>query len=387
MRCTTPLPTLLRLMRLCTTLVTTRQTLPITEHLLFEAKDDALTITATNLETTMIARCPATVRTEGAITLPGKTLLEILRELHGETVEFHHKANGGETLIQSEGSRFHLRGLLPQDFPRPPLDGPPNFVTVEQNALATLLREALPAIGHDHTRFIFNTLRMEWFPTATPTLRCVATDGHRLVQSELQTGQWLVKPSHPTHALLAKSAVQLLLKVFEQESQEPIHISLAPGFMKVTHGRLEILSRLVDGTYPDYQALMPKTLTPCLHFPRKDCIDTIQRIAIMAPTDTPSIDLTARPTGLLAHTQNPQLGEAQELLTATLLREDFNIRLNADYLLDALKSAPSDDLTINMESPLSPLILTNGNPARWMAIIMPIKLPETQSKPAESRRT
>ena len=116
---------------------------------------------------------------------------------------------------------------------------------------------------------------------------------------------------------------------------------------------------------------------------RKDCIDSLARLAIIAPQHAPTIDLNLTTTGLVLQTDNPQLGHAREEISATILREGFTIRLNARYLLDALTTAPADHITLNMETPESPCILTNGNPTRWRAIIMPIRIGETNpTRPA-----
>ena len=375
MRCTIPLPALFHLLRDCVSLIPARTTMPITGHLLLSATDDHITITTTNLETTVIAQCPASVSEAGTVTLPGKKLYEILKELSGEEIRLSHNAKTLATTLECNGSRFQLIGLPPEEFPAMPTHAATPLFTIAQQDLCTLKTETLPSMGHA-TQQALNTLRIEWHPTTIPTIRTVTTDGKRLTQSELTTGTWLKKPTTKGHALLSPCTAQVLHRLLHYTRPDVITVSIADALLIITLPTLQVTTRLVEGRYPNYETLTPTHLSPCLELTRKDCIESLTRLAIMAPPETPAIDLDLNANRLILHTDNPQLGQAREEVSATILREGFKVRPNARFLLDALTTAPTDHITLNMDTPDSPCILTNGNPTRWRAIIMPIRIGE-----------
>jgi DNA polymerase-3 subunit beta len=379
MRCTIPLQPFFHLVRACISLISPWSTTPITKYLLLQAGGEQITLTATNLETTVIAQCPASISEAGTVTLPGKTLFEILKELSGEEITLSHNNKGLETKLHCGGSRVQLIGMPAEEFPSIPAHTATPLFSLPQEHLHRLLNETIHSIGHE-TRNALNTLRIEWHPTSTPTIRLVATNGNRLTQAELTTGNWLTTPQEKGHALLARTTAQLLHRLLRDTNGHILTVGFADALLTLTLPTLQVTTRLVDSSYPDYETFTTRPLSPCLTFMRKACIDSLNRLAIIAPRDTPAIDLDLTTNGLIVRTDNPQLGYAREEVCATILREDFTIRLNAQYLLDALTTAPTDSITLNMDTPHSPCILTNETPGRWKAVIMPIRLHTTHPK-------
>ena len=380
MRCTIPLSTLLPLLRDCINLLAAKPSLPITGHLLLTTHDDHITLTATNLETTIVAQCPASIVEAGTVTLPGKQLYDIVKELSGETIHLQHKPHTLTTTLTCQKSRVQLIGLPPADFPAIPSQHTTPLFSLPHTALDLLLQETLSSAGPLGQQGL-NTIRLEWQPTQMPTIRAVATDGKRLTQSQVSTGTWLTTAPTAGHALLSHKTAQILHRLFQSTKEAIVQIGLAEAVMTLTLPTLQLSTRLIDSPYPQYENLTPAQLTPCLNLMRKDCIDSLGRLTIIAPHDNPAIDLHLTPTGLVLQADNPQLGFAREEICATIRREGFTVRLNARYLLDALITAPADCITLHMDTPHSPCILTNGDRVRWKAIIMPMRREEPAPTP------
>lgn len=372
MRCTIPLPALLHLLRDCISLLTANPNMPITGHLLLATEGDHITLTATNLETTMVAKCPASVIEAGTVTIPGKQLYDVVKELSGETIHLQNKPRTLDTTLTCKGSRVHLIGLPTTDFPVAPSQHTTPLIAVPLTMFNLLLHETLSSAGPIGQKG-FNTIRLEWQPTLIPTIRAVATDGKRLTQSQLSIGTWLITTPAAGYALLSHSTGHILHRVFHSTKDDLVQIGLTESVMTFTLPNLHIITRLVDSRYPQYENLTPAQLTPCLDLIRKDCIESLQRLTLIAPHDNPAIDLHLTTTGLVLQADNPQLGFAREEISATIRREGFTLRLNARYLLDALITAPADCITLNMDTPQSPCIFTNGDRHRWKAIIMPMR--------------
>lgn len=346
--------------------------MPITGHLLLATHGDHITLTATNLETTLVAQCPASVIEAGTVTLPGKQLYDVVKGLSGETIQLLHKPRTLDTTLTSKGSRIHLIGLPPTDFPAGPSQPTAPLMSVPLTKFDLLLHETLSSAGAIGQQGL-NTVRLEWQPTVIPTIRAVATDGKRLTQSQFSIGTWLTTTPAPGHALLSHSTAHILHRLVHSTKDDLVHIGLTESVMSFTLPTLHITTRLIDSRYPQYENLTPAQLTPCLDLMRKDCIDSLGRLTLIAPHDNPAIDLHLTNTGLVLQAENPQLGFAREEISATIRREGFTLRLNARYLLEALITAPADCITFNMDTPKSPCILTNGDRIRWKAIIMPMR--------------
>lgn len=155
-------------------------------------------------------------------------------------------------------------------------------------------------MGHA-TQQALNTLRIEWHPTTIPTIRTVTTDGKRLTQSELTTGTWLKKPTTKGHALLSPCTAQVLHRLLHYTRPDVITVSIADALLIITLPTLPVTTRLVEGRYPNYETLTPPHLSPCLELTRKDCIESLTRLAIMAPPETPAIDLDLNANRLILH--------------------------------------------------------------------------------------
>ena len=374
MKLTCDLSHIVSLFRNSAALLEAKTTLPISGHILLTAQNNLLTIQATDLETGFQGSCEAKIKTPGTVTLPGKKALEILRELSGETVEIT-QADSQNVKIQSGGSKFTIQGLPPNEFPSIRGLDTPLELDLPREDFETLLREVIPSIGEDQSRFILNTVRAEISGTTTPKLRLVSTNGHRLSMAEKSMGTWRSKPENDHKIMIAKKAATLIVKLLGESDQVTVGVGITKNLLVLQIGSVRLASRLVDGNYPNYNQVIPKKLAAQMEIDGPQFAEALRRVAVMAESSSPAVDLTLSEDGLKIETQNPNLGNANETLAATIGVERLETRLNARYLIESIQTAPSKNIRFHMEDGLKPCILTNGDVSRWLTVIMPINKP------------
>lgn len=373
MNVTCNLSTLLTLLRDCVGLLDHRTTLPIVSHVLLCAEPGTITLQATDLETGFRGTCMAETHDAGTVTLAGRKLLEILKELPGETVQIASSAQAQKITISAGSSQFILRGLPVTEFPTIPGLDEPAALDLPREDFHAMVSETLGSIGDDDSRHILNTLRIEISAHQIPHIRLVSTDGHRLTKIEQTLGAWRSNEHHEQKVMIPKRATVLMHKLLGACKDETVAIGVTKSLFLLELGSMKVASRLVQGNFPNYGNVIPLMDTAQMEIDRTEFMEALRRMAVMADGQVHAIDLTLTPEGVYMDSQHASLGHAHELVNATVATPRLEARLNAKYLLDALNTSPADTIRFHMEDPLKPCVLTNGDPSRWLVVIMPIK--------------
>jgi DNA polymerase-3 subunit beta len=364
-----PREPLLRALQLLQNIVEPRQTLPILANVLIEARESGLRLAATDLEVGARVAVPGTVARSGAITLAARKLVELVRELPAQPVAFTLLDNGGVKLTCG-GAQFRLVGLPADEYPPLDVDAVGGTLGVEAGLLRTMVGRTSYAMSQDESRPFLNGL---YLAARKGELRLVATDGHRLAlaRSPVDTDAEMA-------GIVPRKAVQELTRVLGGAERVELAVGDSKFFVR-TEG-FDLVSKLVEGQFPNYEQVIPKSSPLRLGVEREPLLAAIRRVAVVADDRTRPVRLTASEGQVRLSAQSQELGEAEETLPADFRGDEVAIGFNARYLLDALGPMDRPWTVIGLKDGLSPGVLHGAADKdaapddAYRCVIMPMRM-------------
>lgn len=353
-----------------------RNTMPILSNILLEAKSDGVEIIATDLELGMRGLYKATVKEPGAITLSARKLYEILKELPEGEIEMTVGANNWAT-IQSGKSQFKIVGLPSTEYPALPAIEREGLTPLSGAGLSNLIRKTLFAVGDNDARYILNGLLITLnVSDKKTTLRLVGTDGHRLAVADQEASQPAGKEGpKEIKAIIPKKAAMEMRHLLEEGDGEPL-IGFTKNLMIFRKSGLLLTSRLMEGTYPNYQQVIPKDKESDkrVTVSKPEIEGALRRVAVLSRDKTNAVKVTFTPGKITLFSSNPDFGEATEELPAQYKGESLTTGFNARYLLDVLGVVDGESVTMQMDAPLSPCLVREPGNSGFTCVVMPVKV-------------
>ncbi len=343
--------------------VPNRSTLPILSHLLLETHKDALHLIGTDLELGISSTIPAEVQEEGAVAVPAKRLHDLIKELPNIDLSLTAKKNHQMTL-ECDRALFKIMGLPKEEFPRLPRLENQDSLIIDQGVLQTMLSLTAFAVSHDESRYVLTGILLiskgNW-------LRLVATDGRRLalIQREALT------PSKNDHqAVVPFKAINELHRLLGDG--QTVKISLKENQISFDLGNTQIISRLIEGKFPNYEQVIPQESPQKLSISRESLLLAARRISLWTTQDSPSIRFDLKPNQLIVSKQTPEVGEAHEELQADYKGSEFSIGFNPTYLVDVLKTLPDGEVEMELPGPDRPGVIRTKD--HYLYIVLPMQL-------------
>jgi len=352
-----------------------RNTMPILSHILIEAENKGIRILATDLEVGIQGLYPADVAEGGRVALSARKLLEIVRELPVEEIHISSDENHWVTL-ESGKSRFRITGLSADDFPSFPAPPTDHFFNVNHETLADLIRRTLFAAGENDARYILNGVLFylkqgegnQWL------LRLVGTDGHRLAIAE--SAMVLEQPASPDNEvsiIVPKKGILEIRKILEEGEEQRTQLAIRKGQLVLERGTLLLVTRLMEGNYPNYSQVIPKDNHRKALVDRAALQGALRRVSILAREKTNAIRLTIGKGRILLNSNNPEVGEAQEEMEARFPGEEIVTGFNARYLLDALEFYKGEEVSLEFKDALSPCLIREEE-RNFLCVVMPMRV-------------
>lgn len=365
MKFSIPRETLLAPISQVVSVVERRQTLPVLANFLIEAVDEGLRITGTDMEVELVARAPADVTDKGAITVPARKLVDICRALpDGATV--NAELDDNKLTIRAGKSRFTLATLPASEFPSSDQAETLQTYEVDQKTLRTLLEKTSFAMANNDVRHYLNGLLVEF---GENTIRTVATDGHRLSLAEAE----LSASGEERSEIVPRKGVMELNRILEDIDQ-PLKIMLGQGFLRVDRDHIVMTTKLIDGKFPEYEAVIPFKSEQPMKVNRDALIHALQRVAILSNEKYRGVRMELQPDALRIAAHNPQQEEASEELSAEHSHDGLKVGFNVNYLLDALGSISCETVAISLKDSNSSCLITDPDSDSVRQVIMPLKL-------------
>ena len=344
-----------------------RHTLPILSNVLLEKKGSDLMLQATDLELQVSTKLPgAAADGDFALTVAARKLFDIVRALpDGAKLKLESKDSQIE--VKAGRSKFTLQTLPAADFPRMETSAASgNEVTLPQKVLKKLLQLVQFSMAQQDIRYYLNGMLLV---LEGKILRVVATDGHRLALAETT----LDKDAGKRELIVPRKTVIELVKLLA-ESDDPVSLYLGENQVMFRLGNTQIVSKVVDGKFPDYQRVVPVGHEKKMGLNRQAGISALQRAAILSNEKFRGVRLVLGANSLRIVCNNNEQEEATEEMEAKYDSDALDIGFNVSYLLDGLGALSSDEATLAFNDPNSSLLITSESEPGFKYVVMPMRI-------------
>ncbi len=359
--------------------VPARPTHPVLANIKIEAttNPDLIRLTGFDLSLGIQTSFAAEVSEEGTLTLPAKLLNDIVAKLPSGEITLDDAAGENLVAITSASGKYQVRGMSAEEFPELPSieDGETNQLSAAD--FIDGLKGSLVACSQDETKQILTGVYMK---VNASCLEFAATDGHRLgivevypAETEAQTAGVTGKGFEVT--VPAKALREIDKMLGSRQDGDKLELQLEQGQVIFAWGDQKLTTRTLEGRYPDYRLLIPSKFQRQVTLDRKQLLNALERIAVLADQTNLvkfSIDSSGQSIALSVEAQDR--GSGRESLVAQISGENLDIAFNIKYLMDGLKTIPTQELTINLNGPLEPVILTPLGGLKMTYLVMPVQL-------------
>lgn len=350
-----------------------RNTYPILANVLLKAADGRVDLRATDLDIEVTESVPAMVATAGTTTVPAHTLYEIVRKL-ADGAEVRLETEGGEQMLLSSGrSRFHLACLSPDSFPDLKSGSFSHEFTMPATALRELIERTQFAISNEETRYYLNGIYIHTIDSSAsgPLLRAVATDGHRMARAETEAPKGA---EGMPGIIVPKKTVSEVQKLLEGAEGE-VKVEVSDTKIRFSLNGVVLLSKLIEGTFPDYERVTPKNNDKEMNVDRAAFATAVDRVSTIASDrGGKAVKLSMKDGQLELSVTNPDHGTASEELAVAFEPESFEIGFNARYLLDIIGQIRSENAVFLFNDAGSPTLVREAGDARALYVLMPMRV-------------
>ncbi len=352
--------------------VSGRTTLPILSNLLLEAQGDNLRLVAYDMEIGAQSAVAIEVSEEGAITVPARTLVDVVASLPDATVELRSEDRGilGLTCGRSE---YTINGLPADEYPAlPEVSGGISF-EITQAAMRDLIRATIFASSSDETRAILTGVLLK---RSGAGIQMVATDSYRLaVKTAPSAAVKSAGGEDEWQAIVPARGLQELNRMLDPGEEEvPVKVSVAEEQIRFEVGPYILISRLIEGQFPNYERVIPAETDRKVSVNREDLQAAIKRAAIVARAEASKLVFRAQEGILTITAESGDVGRAHEELAAQVEGEEIQIAFNAEYLTDVLSVISSDTVVWELTGPLSSGLLKGSDDPDYLYVVMPMQL-------------
>ena len=356
-----------------TSVVERRTTIPILSNVLLRASAGSLQFNATDLEREVAEQTGAETSQDGAITVPAHMLHDIVRKLpDGAQVEIERDAERERISLSSGQSRFALQTLPAEDFPDLAAGELGHQFTLPAHDLKRLIDKTRFAISTEETRYYLNGIYLHTASNeeGQPTLRAVATDGHRLAQIELP--QPAGADGMPG-VIVPRKTVHELHRLLEDGGTE-VQVGVSAAKIRFDIGPITLTSKLIDGQFPDYARVIPQGNDKEMRVATAEFMSAVDRVSTIASERGRAVKLNLSDEQLVLSVNNPEGGSATEQVAIDYGTEPLEIGFNARYLLDIASQLESDHALFKLADPGSPTMVRDTEDESALYVLMPMRV-------------
>ncbi|HEV7719103.1 MAG TPA: DNA polymerase III subunit beta [Arsenicitalea sp.] len=349
-----------------------RNTYPILANVLLKAADGRIDLRATDLDIEVTESVPAMVATPGTTTIPAHTLYEIVRKL-ADGAEVRLETEGADQMLLTSGrSRFHLACLSPDSFPDLKSGTFSHEFAIPAASFRELIERTQFAISNEETRYYLNGIYVHTLEVnGVPTLRAVATDGHRMARAETDAP---AGSKGMPGIIIPKKTVGEVQKLLDG-AEGDVTIEVSDTKIRFTLGGVVLLSKLIEGTFPDYDRVTPKNNDKQMNVDRAAFATAVDRVSTIASErGGKAVKLSVKEGQLELSVTNPDHGTASEELAVDFEPESFEIGFNARYLLDIVGQIRSDNAVFLFNDAGSPTLVREDGDAKALYVLMPMRV-------------
>ncbi len=356
-------------------IVEVRHTLPILSNIILKAKDNELTLSSTNLDIYCADKIKAEVSIAGEISVSAVTFFEIVKRLpSGSEVVMTMEEGENEIILKCGRSKFNLSTLKTDDFPIiSDNDLSTNFV-LSADELIRIIDKTKFAVSNEETRYYLNGIFLHKANrNSIQFLRAVATDGHRLAQYDIPLPQGA---EEITGIIIPKKTIFELRKVLDDANGD-VNISLNENKIKFTFNDLKIISKVIDGTFPDYTKVIPQKNNKNFKTNNnelKNAIDRVSAVAANEESKSKAIKLSLEDNKLNLSVESQSRGSANEIIDISYDGDKVDIGFNSKYIIDICNEVDGEEVDISLLDSVSPAIILDKTDENLFFVLMPMRI-------------
>ena len=344
-----------------------RNTIPILSNILLEADQNQLRLSTTDMDVSMIETAPCRVELPGATTVPAALFHEILGKLpKGLELALRLDGETGHLRLQAGRSDFSLATLPCEDFPVVATETMPIKFQINAQHFGALIDKTRFAISKEGTRYYLTGIYLH---TSDQTLTGVATDGHRLAKVALEAPRGV--ESLEGIIIPAKTVAEIRKLA---EGEDLIDIGISPTMIQVAAGPVQLISKLIDGTYPDYQKVIPTDNHTTLLIDRNALMASVDRVSIVSADRTRLVKISMQAGTVVIQANSPEAGTASEHVEGNYDGAPMEIGFNARYLLDILRELRGDTVRFQLAEASKPTLINDPGDALTLYVLMPMRV-------------
>ncbi|MGL4854696.1 MAG: DNA polymerase III subunit beta [Lentisphaeria bacterium] len=342
--------------------ISSKSTLAIISNVLLVVENNKMSLHTTDLELSVKTEIDVLVLEDGSITVPCKKLNEIINKLPEGVVEISSTANF-QCHIKAGSSNFRILGMNSNEFPVGSAPENPRVFSIEASNLVKNLKKIAYAVSNDDSRYVLNGVL---FSIRNGALTTVATDGRRLalVEKTIEDSGDL-----DGDAVLPMKAVIEIMKSIELD--EKVKVSISENKISFVTANTTMISKLVDGNYPNFRHVIPQGFNYSAIIPRTDLIAGIERVSLVISETNQAVKITLNATETVLSSSSAEIGEASETTACDYNGSELEITFNPKFILEPLRTLECDNLTLQINDKTSPIALSGDE--GFLYIIMPMR--------------
>ena len=340
-----------------------RTTLPVLANLLVKAEEGKLTLSATDLDISLKTQIAADVALEGETTIPVKFFLDALRRIRTETILISTDENNVSTLKAGKKVECSLRGLAPNDFPTFPKIESENSVELDSKEFAKMLKHTSYAISKDENRHVLNGICLSF----GEQFDVVATDGRRLAKFSEPS----IKKEENSQLIIPTKSVSIIQQVLGGEGS--VEMRYTDGQIELNYNQTVLVTRLVDGHYPNYMQVIPKTCLYKIEIDKNTFLNAVNLAAVVTEKSKQSvIRLTFTENQLNIGANTAEIGEVSDDIEIKYSGEKIELAFNPEYLIDVCQAIEIDTIFMEISNSTSPAVIRSGE--NFICVVMPLRV-------------
>lgn len=349
-----------------------KNTMPILSHFLLNAGRKGSYIIATDIETALREPLEANVEKEGKLCIPARKLFEIVRETEGD---LSFDTDDEQWLrVKSGASDFRLACLPTNEFPSWPALGEAEEVMIDAPVLMEMIEKTIYSAGESDTRYTLNGLLFHAKPQDR-SLIAVGTDGHRLA---LIVKQMDGEVKEEKKIIVPRKAVSEIRRFLSNSGEggdvKKVKVSIGQKHLLFSVDNIQFLTRLIEGTYPNYENVIPSSNEKKILIGRDAFTRVLRRVSVMSKERASAVRVDIEDGKLVVSSSSPDIGEAKEETAVDYAGDKLSLGFNARYVLDVLGAMNSDKVSFEFQDSLSPVLVKEEGNEDYKCVIMPMRI-------------
>ncbi len=347
-----------------------RGTMPILSNILLDAKPNILSLSATDLEISIVAQGKAEVKSTGRAVVNARNIFEIVKEAPDEFVKLTKKPDHSVE-VSSGKAKFRVLGMDAEEFPNLPQLASAASLPLDAEEFEEMIEKTFYAASADETRYTLNGLYLVKVSRGDKNfLRVVATDGHRLSFTEKETD----KDWNLTKGIIIPRKGISEVKSLISGAQGELNVSLDEKAVRFQRGDIELTVRLIEGDFPAYEQVIPKKSDKIVSVDRGLIVGALRRASIMTSEQARGVKFSFSDNVLEISSSHPDLGEATEEIAIDYKGTKFHVGFNPRYFLDLLGVLEDEKVVMELKDEVSPCVIRSEYDRGFLALIMPMRI-------------